>query len=352
MKIPEPRKISNGKWFIQLRISGKSETFSDFDKKKVIAWAASRKAGIIKDIQHPESITAGQAFDRYIESKDSVLSPSTIAGYKRQRKNCLQGIMSIKLEKLTQEMIQKEINKMSKDHSPKYVRNAHGLLSAVLAEYLPGMILKTTMPQKVRYDYAIPSDEDIDKIIEVIKGTDVELPVMLSLWLGMRMSEVRGIRWDAISGNVLHIKEAIVDIEKGSVTKGTKTFSSDRKIMIPEYIMVLIEQQPKNGTYVIDKTAQAISKKFYRLCEKAGIETHYRYHDLRHANASVMLALNVPDKYAMKRGGWATNNTIKSVYQHTMETKEIEVANTIDDYFNSRIANKNANKENESLEPQ
>ena len=45
------------------------------------------------------------------------------------------------------------------------------------------------------------------------------------------------------------------------------------------------------------------------------------FHDLRHLNASVMLMLGIPDKYAMERGGWATNTTLKNVYQHTFDEK-------------------------------
>jgi integrase len=35
-----------------------------------------------------------------------------------------------------------------------------------------------------------------------------------------------------------------------------------------------------------------------------------------------MLAAGVPDKYSMKRMGHATNNMLKTVYQHTIKEKE------------------------------
>ena len=57
------------------------------------------------------------------------------------------------------------------------------------------------------------------------------------------------------------------------------------------------------------------------------------FHDLRHLNASVMLALGVPDKYAMERGGWSSNNVLKSVYQHTFSTERKQVDDRIDRYF-------------------
>jgi len=64
---------------------------------------------------------------------------------------------------------------------------------------------------------------------------------------------------------------------------------------------------------------------------------HFRFHDLRHANTSVMLALNIPDKYAMERMGHATNNMLKTVYQHTMDEKRESVSDAIDEYFKKII---------------
>ena len=51
-------------------------------------------------------------------------------------------------------------------------------------------------------------------------------------------------------------------------------------------------------------------------------------------NASVMLALGIPDKYAMERGGWSTNSTLKNVYQHTFSEERKRVDEKIDNYFN------------------
>ena len=61
------------------------------------------------------------------------------------------------------------------------------------------------------------------------------------------------------------------------------------------------------------------------------------FHDLRHLNASVMLMLGIPDKYAMERGGWATNMMLKSVYQHTFDEERRKVDEQIDGFFNALL---------------
>ena len=50
-------------------------------------------------------------------------------------------------------------------------------------------------------------------------------------------------------------------------------------------------------------------------------------------NASVMLKLGVPDKYAMERGGWSTDRTMKTVYQHTFSAERQRVDALVDNYF-------------------
>lgn len=335
-KLPTPQKLPSGMYRCQVMVDGKRVSVVEENPALAQAKAVAIKAGLLEKKKAGGSMTVGEAIDRYIDSKDAVLSPSTIAGYKRIRQNTMQGIMDIGLADLRQEDVQREINRMAKDRSPKSVRNSHGLLSAVLAAYRPDMVLRTTLPQKRRYEAAIPSGEDIERIMEAARGTRMELPILLAMWLGLRASEIRGLTWDCIKGNTLHIKQAVVEGEGGPVVKGTKTYSGNRKIAVPEYIMDLINSQPREDEYVIHMSGQALYKGFCRLCEKAGL-LHYRFHDLRHANASVMLALGVPDKYAMERMGHATNNMLKTVYQHTMKEKRMEVDAAVDKYFNKKL---------------
>ena len=72
-----------------------------------------------------------------------------------------------------------------------------------------------------------------------------------------------------------------------------------------------------------------------RLCASLDIEC--RFHDLRHYNASIMLSLNVPDKYAMERLGQSTPGLIKAVYQHVMSDKRDEVNQTVNTAAESLI---------------
>ena len=329
---PTPVRLPSGSWRCQVMVQGRRISVVDSDPEVAHAKALAIKNGILQEHKSPASMTVGEMIDRYIESKDSVLSPATIAGYKRIRKNALQDLMPVVLAALTQERVQRSINAMAREKSPKSVRNAHGLLSAALEMYYPDFALRTTLPQKKRYDAAVPSADDIQAIMAACVGTENELPIMLAVWLGLRMSEILGLRWSDVDGDILHIRHAIVD--EGE--KSTKTYSSQRDLALPSHIKRLIEERPKRGDHIVELSRRALYCRFQTICKRAGVQ-HYRFHDLRHINASVMLALGVPNRYAQERMGHATDNMLKTVYQHTMSAEQVKVSQQVDNYFNALL---------------
>lgn len=330
---PSPVELPSGMWRCQITVNGKRESVIDADPEVAHAKAVAIKNGFLQQAKTPSALTVGEAVDRYIESKDSVLSPSTIAGYKKIKENQFPPIKDIKLGLLTQETVQKWVNTMAKDKSPKTVRNAHGLLSAAVSAYYPELSLRTTLPQKERHDIAIPSEDDIKKILQAAKGTANELYLLLAIWLGLRASEIRGLKWTDIDGDILRIRRAVVD--EGEKT--TKTYSSQRDLPIPQRIKDLLAETPHTSEYIVTLTRRQMYFRLQDICKKAGVSQHYRFHDLRHINASVMLAQGVPNKYAQQRMGHATENMLKTVYQHTMEKETQKYNKKIDKYFSELL---------------
>ena len=81
-------------------------------------------------------------------------------------------------------------------------------------------------------------------------------------------------------------------------SKPPKTNSSARIISLPKFIKDKIDSLPhKDEIYIFSFAPNAISKRFRKLLENNNLQ-HCRFHDLRHANASIMLQLGIPDKYA------------------------------------------------------
>ena len=114
---------------------------------------------------------------------------------------------------------------------------------------------------------------------------------------------------------------------KWVVREATKTVKSKRKIEVAPFIIKKLLSYNSKNDFIIDRLPDTISKEFIDVRNSLGLS--FRFHDLRHYNASIMLALGVPDKYAMERMGYSTPATLKKVYQHTMREKQKEVAKVV-----------------------
>ena len=212
-----------------------SFTHPDKDEAEYLAAEFKRER---KTNSTPTELTVRQAIEKYIESRTNVLSPTTIQGYKKIAKHNLQSIMNIKVKKLTQEDIQAAVNLDAKTHKPKTVKNAHGLLAAALKVYRPNMTLRTSLPQEKKKLKELPSP---DAIIKIVKGTSIELPVLLSMWLTLSMSELRGSQKSDIKDGILTSIRSAVDVGGKPVEKEQmKEYERTRKLNVLPYIMELI----------------------------------------------------------------------------------------------------------------
>ncbi len=329
---PKPIELPSGKWRCQVMVGGKRRGFTDDDPVAAHAKAIAARAGYLEG-EHPEqSMTVGNAIDNYIASKDGILSPSTILGYKRLRKNTLQELMPMEISTLTPKAVQSAFNRMAKEKSPKYVINAYALFNSACRQADRKFDIAITLPQKQRSEVAIPNDEEIRKILVGAKGTRSELPILLALWMGLRASEILGLTWDCIEGDFIHIKQALVEAEGGRALKRTKTYSGDRRIALPSEIKELIDAQPHTDNFIIHSTISIMEKDFAALLSANNLP-HYKFHALRHASASVGMALGMPNKYNQNRMGHATDNMLQTVYLHTMQNRVDEYAEKMDEYF-------------------
>lgn len=298
--------------------------------KREAEYAAAKYALNKKEKSKVSHKTYGECLNDYIENRTAVLSPSTIREYKRSRRCDLQDLADMRICDLTQAIIQKSINRESQTHSPKSVRNMHGLLSAVLKEYRPNFALNTTLPQKVRPKIHVPTDAEIQALMTYIEDTEMEIPILLAAFGPMRRGEICALDSMHINKNIVHVAYAIVLNDKNEwVRKSTKTYDGDRLIEFPDFVIKKLEH--KSGQ-IVNLLPSQISDRFSDVLKRAGIP-HFRFHDLRHYNASVSHALGIPDQYIMKRGGWASDAVLKNVYRHTMSDRTEQMNQIANDHF-------------------
>lgn len=297
--------------------------------KKAAELAAARYAAEKKHPSGSCSLTVGEAMDKYIEDRTSVLSPRTISDYKRIRKNDIQSIMNIRVCDITQGDIQKAINLDAIKHSPKTVRNNHGLISAVLKQYRPDFALNTSLPEKKRADLYIPVDSEIQKLMQAVQGTEMELPILLAAFGPMRRGEICALSVENISGNIVHVCQNMVKKDKNWIIKTPKSYAGDRYITYPSFIAA--KWAGKTGR-IVHLNPDAVTARFIRLIRSVGLP-HFRFHDLRHYSASIQHALGIPDAYIMQRGGWSSDGVLKAIYRHALADKSSEMDDLANRYF-------------------
>lgn len=264
----------------------------------------------------------------YIESKSSVLSPSTYREYTNNIKRYSNQFRKLDIYEITLEDIQKEINSLSETRAPKTVRNYNAFISSVIGFYRKGVQFPVTLPQKVKKEPYIPSDNDIKQILSVAKGTRYEIPIRLACY-GLRRSEICAITSDDLDGNYLRINKAVVqDKNKKWVTKTTKTEDSTRIICIDTELADLLRQQ----TYAYKGYPNSIYDWLDKTEKKLGLQ-HFGLHKLRHYYASMAHSLGIPDANIMAAGGWKTDNVMKSIYRHAMADKQKESLSLISDHL-------------------
>ena len=292
----------------------------------------------------PDDMTLYEAIDKYISASDAVLSPSTITGYRVIQRNASRTIMHLKLSKIDREVLKEAVNEESKritkkrkaPISPKTVCNEYGLIVTVLDTYAPGIETDVTLPQKTITQNEISTP---DVIFQMVKGTSIELPVLLAMWLSFTASEIIGLRKSksiSSDGNYITIKDVIVTDEHGNqvVKNKGKQPLRHRTLRIPPYIKELIDKVPTDQ--IVPLTVPALSKRWSRLVARSGIPK-MTFHDLRHVNASVMALLMIPDKYAQDRGGWKTDSIMKSVYQQSFSQERLLIDQRIDDFMSEKL---------------
>ena len=258
-------------------------------------------------------MTFCEAYEGFISAKSSILSPSTVKGYRTAFRGLPAWFTEMELTKIDRTHVQKVVNDFSQDHSPKTVKNQYGLVSAVLHFY-GARECPVTLPQAHREDVYIPSREDVARLLQVASGSKYEVAIRLGIY-GLRRSEILALTIeDLAEDNTLTINKALVEGVGGKVVKTTKTTNSTRKIKIDPGLADLIRQQG----CIYDGGTTRLSMAVATFEEAAGLP-HFPLHKLRHFFASYMHELGYSDQDIQEAGGWASGHVMKSVYRHALD---------------------------------
>lgn len=343
-KLPKPKRLPSGSWRCQVTApSGKLVSITEATPELAQAKAVAVKNGIAEVEPRQKRLTLEGAIDLYIESKSSVLSPSTIRGYEGVKKNRFRSLMKLNVYNLTKQDVQRAVNAEAKKVSPKTVYNAYGLIRPVLKDC--GVdVFGITLPQRVKKKKPFVQPEELGAFIDALEDDPCRTPIIMALWLGMRRSEILGLCWDCVdmeNGKVTVRRVLVPNKENHWVLRdGAKNESSQRTISCPEYLLdqlrAIKEKRitAKPWDRIFRQHPDTIRRHVHDACKRAGI-TDTNLHGLRHTNAAIMMHLGVSDAHAMSRGGWTNERTYKDTYSYVFQTAAGADDAKINGFFNS-----------------
>lgn len=343
IKVPKPRQRGK-RWYLELRKEG--VTVIEDTEAEAIAKAQAIRAGFVQVQSKPENLTVAEAITKYIETHENRLKATSREQYEYIRDNRFQTLMPLKLADITNEKIDaafdEELAKPSRKGgtlSHKTVNDALNLVKTVLREYTKDLDIKVKSAEvQQSFRFLLPPET----ICAAVIGTNIELPVMLAMWLSLTASEIRGLtKSKSIRDGKLYVVETVVNVKGKAVRKqGGKEEKRPRAFDIPPYIQTLLDMV--EGDIIEPRSAHAINQRFQKVLEQNGLQK-MRFHDLRHVNASVMADKCIPTPVAQERGGWKTDSTMKRVYTHAFEKSRIEADKIINGVFESIIENITSN---------
>lgn len=320
MKVPEPRKLPSGSYFIRLRLGGEDIPITCSTAKE-----ATRKATLIKAeylagkraAPPAQPRTLRQEIDRYIAARSNTLSPLTIRGYRIIQKNRFQALLDRVPASVAPGEYQGIINAEAALCAPKTLKNAWGFLRTVIHEatgrYPPDVKLPAQVPGKGRF----LAPDEIRTFVRAIAPTKYAVPALLAL-SSLRISEIEALRWEDIpkKPKLIQVKGAVVLDEKNKrVQKASnKNTSSTRSvpIMIPELAAALERDRQPRGP-VMTMTQNSFRAGLLKVCRDNGLP-ELTPHDLRRSYASLAYHLRIPEKITAEIGGWSDLTTMHKIY--------------------------------------
>ena len=257
---------------------------------------------------------------KYTQNRENVVSPNTIRTYDTKLNQLSDEFCSMNIHDIASEDVQAEVNRLAEKYEPKTVKTTYGFITAVLRANRSTMNIKIKLPQAVKKDCYEPTNEDIRRILEDVKGTDYSVAFQLAAW-GVREGEICALSMDDLDGNKLHIHRTVaLDTNNKRIIKDTpKTDESNRILPLPPQLAEEIRQQG----FIYEKSPNRLNKKIHDVQKKLGIPP-FKFHALRSYFASYAHSIGICEADILALGGWKTASVMKSVYRKSIEESKEE----------------------------
>jgi integrase len=191
------------------------------------------------------------------------------------------------------------------------------------------------------------------RLLDAVAGTPYALPASIALGTGMRRGEILALRWADLEADlsVAYVRRSVHPTRQGLTYELPKTKRSRRAVVLPGYLRVQLGAERDQRALrpagsgagealdlvVLDVHGQpmhpdSLSSGWRRRLRLAGLPP-VRFHDLRHAHATLMLQKGIHPKIVSERLGHANIGITLDIYSHVLPSMQIEAAEAVDAIF-------------------
>lgn len=294
--------------------------------------------------------------------KGSGLSSSTVRATRRYLSMCLE-------QAINSDILLKNPVKQTK--SIKLVKAEIQTLTEIQADSLTAAA--HTMAQEADKDYALRAAKAAEKTAQAGKYPQVAMSniiyhsaymaILLALGTGMRLGEIFGLSWDAVDvkKGIIYVKRALITSRAGVNFEEPKTKASRRQIPLSADIAIqlrkykalqewrknIIGDQWSTLDLVITgefggvfNTSNFTTRYFKPLLKKIGVPASFKFHDLRHTHATLLLLKGIPVKVVSERLGHSTVAMTQDTYAHVLPEMQEEAVKVLDGMFTKQVNSK------------
>lgn len=309
------------------------------------------------------SITVKAFLRQWYEAKKPSLAASTRDGYYNNiEKYTIPYIGDIKLKNITAMKIQELYTKLLESGrtdgkgglSPTSVLYVHRVLRPAFAAAKRMKLIRedpmenVVPPRKKKYQIdeatGLLTEQGILDLLTAFEGHRLEVPIYLAAAMGLRRSEILGLKWDKVDleNRLLHVHRALSYSREGLHFKEPKSEEGYRTLVIPTQIVELLRKHkawqeenkeffgrkyqnkpPFNDLVVCKDNGEpfvpgSFSHNLERAIREKGLpKTSLQM--LRHSYATLLLKYNTDTKIVSTLLGHSRTSFTQDTYQHTLD---------------------------------
>lgn len=349
-------ELPSGKWRAVFTVGKKTNGSQDkisetFEKRSEATMWLEEQRGLRRmgATYAQSSILVKDWLSQWLRMVKCSLAPGSYAVYERACFRLDRHLGHYQLRHLTPLVVGKIPSCLQSDFfSPKTVLETVKVMKKCLADAVKMKMIYsnpfdvTPMPRGESKEMRCWTKEDVQKFLDSVAKHKHYALFLLALDTGMRRGELLALRWRDVSLLYGHVDvHHTLDESTGApILKSPKTAKSRRRIYISKASKLALSNLLGSGRRMDSPVfsgrndcfmwAKTVQRMFAKAVKKADVPK-IRFHDLRHTNATLLLASGVGIKTVSERLGHTSVAITLGIYTHVLPGEQEAVAGKVNE---------------------